>query len=424
MKKLFIILLILLVAGAWVGQLMVQDPGYVLLAYQQTTIETSLWVLLLILVVGFSLLHWLFNLISNIRLPGDRLRNWRTDRNHRLARNKTLKGLVALSEGNWWKAQRYLTQAAQRSDLPVINYIAAARAAHEQDDSKSADDLLNRARQSTPQAEVAIGITQAEMQLERGQLEPCLATLLHLRRQAPKHTHVVRLLKDTYLKLEDWKGLTELLPDLRRLQALKEAELTQLEQQCHLHQLEQSMSHLPDNATAPERLRALSRTWQAIPQPLLRNDALVRRYADLMIGIGAETDVEKMLRDLIKRKWDDQLVNLYGRICGEQPDKQMNTAKGWLKQHPDSADLELTLGRLSMCNAHWGKAIAHFERSLELRPDAETFRELYRLLHHLGEDKRATTLMAKELQQFETALPQLPLPPPATQNSSAPTSVS
>jgi len=54
MKKLFIILLIMLVAGAWVGQLMVQDPGYVLLAYQQTTIETSLWVLLLVLVVSLT----------------------------------------------------------------------------------------------------------------------------------------------------------------------------------------------------------------------------------------------------------------------------------------------------------------------------------------------------------------------------------
>ena len=413
MKKLFVILLILLVAGAWVGQLMVQDPGYVLLAYKQTTIETSLWVLLLALVIGFALLHWLFNLIHNIRLPGDRLRSWRTDRNHRLARSKTLKGLVALSEGSWWKAQRYLTQAAQRSDLPVINYIAAARAAHEQGDGKAADDLLNRARQSTPQAEVAIGITQAEMQLERGQLEPCLATLLHLRRQAPKHTHVIRLLKDTYLKLEDWKGLTDLLPELKRLQAMKADELEKLEQQCYLHQLELSVSSLPDSADAHERLRSLSRCWQSVPQHLLRDPALISRYTDLMIEIGAEADAEKMLRDLIKRKWDAHLVELYGRLQAEQPDKQLNLARGWLKQHPDSPELELTLGRLCMRNAHWGKAISHFERSLELKPDADTFKELYRLLHHLGEDKRALELMTRELQQVDTSLPALPLPTPA-----------
>ncbi|SEA77444.1 heme biosynthesis HemY N-terminal domain-containing protein [Marinobacterium iners] len=416
MKKLFIILLILLVAGAWVGQLMVQDPGYVLLSYQQTTVETSLWVLLLILVLGFALLHWLFNLVHNIRLPGDRLRSWRSDRNHRLARSKTLKGLVALSEGSWWKAQRYLTQAAQRSDLPVINYLAAARAAHEQGDSKSSDDLLNRARQSTPEAEVAISITQAEMQLERGQLEPSLATLLHLRRQAPKHTHVIRLLKEAYLKLEDWKGLTELLPELKRLQAMKDDELEQLELQCHLHQLEYSISSLPDGADAQERLRSLSRSWQSIPQPLLRNPVLVSRYTDLMIEIGAEVEVEKMLRDLIKRQWDEHLVRLYGRIQGENAEKQLNIARGWLKQHADSPGLELTLGRLSMRNAHWGKAINHFERSLELQPDAETFKELYRLLHHLGEDKRTLDMMTRELQQLDNSLPALPLPAPNSES--------
>jgi len=410
MKKLFVILLVMLVAGAWVGQLMVQDPGYVLLAYQQTTIETSLWVLLLVLVVSFALLHWLFNLIRNLRLPGDRLRNWRTGRNQRLARSKTLKGLVALSEGNWWKAQRYLTQAAQRSDLPVINYIAAARAAHEQGDSKASDELLNRARLSAPQAEVAVGISQAEMQLERGQLEPCLASLLELRRQAPKHTHILRLLKEVYLRLEDWKGLSELLPDLKRLQALKTSEIEQLELQCHLHRLDMSLSRLPESADTQERLRSLSRAWQSIPQSLSRNPHLVSRYTELMIEIGAEAEAEKTLRDLIKRQWDEHLVRLYGRLQGEQPEKQLNLARGWLKQHPDSADLELTLGRLSMRNAHWGKAISHFERSLELSPDAETFRELYRLLHHMGEHERLVELMSREFQQTERGLPALPLP--------------
>lgn len=410
MKKLFIILLIMLAAGAWVGQLMVQDPGYVLLAYKQTTVETSLWVLLLALVISFALLHWLFNLIRHIRLPGDRLRSWRTGRNQRLARNKTLKGLVALSEGNWWKAQRYLTQAAQRSDLPVINYIAAARAAHEQGDGKASDELLNRARQSTPQAEMAIGISQAEMQLERGQLEPCLASLLELRRQAPKNTRILRLLKEVYLRLEDWKGLSELLPDLKRLQALKTAEIEQLELHCHLHRLDLSLSRLPENADAQERLRSLSRCWQSIPQSLSRNPDLASRYTELMIEIGAEAEAEKTLRDLIKRQWDEHLVRLYGRLQGEQPEKQLNLARGWLKQHPDSADLELTLGRLSMRNAHWGKAISHFERSLELRPDPETFRELYRLLHHMGEHERLAELMNRELRQTEQGLPALPLP--------------
>lgn len=70
MKRFFMILLILLLAGAWLGQLMVQDPGYVLLAYRQTTIETSLWVLALMAILAFAVLHTLLNLLSRARVPG------------------------------------------------------------------------------------------------------------------------------------------------------------------------------------------------------------------------------------------------------------------------------------------------------------------------------------------------------------------
>ena len=77
MKKLFVLLLVILAAGAWIGQLMVQDPGYVLIAFNQTTIETSLWVMLVIGVVGFLLAHWLLNILTNAMMPVQRLRNWR-----------------------------------------------------------------------------------------------------------------------------------------------------------------------------------------------------------------------------------------------------------------------------------------------------------------------------------------------------------
>lgn len=410
MKKLFVFLLIFLVAGAWLGQLMVQDPGYVLLAYKQTTVETSLWVLLLSLIVSFALVHWLLNLLGGIHLPGTKVRSWQNRRNQRVTRRKTLKGMVALSEGNWWKAQRFLSQAAERSDLPVINYLAAARAAHEQGDSNSTDALLTRARETAPEAEVAIGMTQAQFQLDRGQLESCLANLLNLRRQAPKNTRILRLLQQVYIQLEDWLSLIQLLPELKRQKVLDEPALSTLEQQCHLQRLEQSLSTLPAEADDQEKLRVLSRSWQAVPQHLLRDPQLAGRYTELMRSIDAEAEAEQVLLDLIKRKWDARLVECYGTLAGKDPHKQLETAKGWLKKHPDCAELELTLGRLSMRNEHWGLAISHFERSFELDPRVETFSELQRLLQNLGESERAAKLMQAHFTQVTPALPALPLP--------------
>ncbi len=410
MKILFLILLVILGAGAFVGELMIQDSGYVLIAYNQTTIETSLWVLLVALLITFIVLHWVINVITHTKLPTTKLKAWKDHRNHLISRRKTLKGLTSLSEGNWAQAQKQLAQAAERSDLPLVNYLAAARAAHEQNNEQATDELLQKARNSTPEAEVTVAISQAEIQLSRGQLEPCLATLLRLRTLAPKNTYVMKLLKDIYLRLNDWQALSKLIPILGKHQALKEDELSQLSRDCYGQLLEESINKLPVETSNDDRLKALGKAWNDLPSDLSRDGDLVQRYTELLVSLGAESRAEQSLKDLLKRNWDDKLVNLYGRLSGENAKKQLDTARGWLKSHDDSPSLQLTLGRLSMRNQHWGQAVKYFEQSLALDPSSETLAELARLLRHLGDNDRAQVLLQQNLNLVASGLPELPMP--------------
>jgi HemY protein len=410
MKILFLLLLIILGAGAFVGELMIKDAGYVLIAYNQTTIETSLWVLLVVLLITFIVTHWVVNLLTRTQLPTAKLKAWKDHRNHRISRRKTLKGLTSLSEGNWAQAQKQLAQAAERSDLPMINYLAAARAAHEQNNEQATDELLQKARNTTPEAEVTVAISQAEIQLSRGQLEPCLATLLRLRTLAPKNTYVMKLLKDIHLRLNDWQALSKLIPLLRKHQALKEDELATLSRQCYSQLLDDSLNKLPIETSEEDRLKALGRAWHDLPNEQARDGDLVQRYTELLVSLGAESRAEQNLRDLIKRNWDEKLVNLYGRLNGENTKKQLDTARGWLKSHDDSAALLLTLGRLSLRNQHWGQAVKYFEQSLEIEPCAETLAELARLLRHLGDNERAQILLQQNLNLVSSGLPELPMP--------------
>ena len=409
MKRLFLLLLAILAAGAWVGEKMVKDPGYVLISYDESTMETSLWVLLVILFIGFVALHIAVNIFFKARLPTEKFREWRERRGAKQAQDKTLKGLLALSEGKWWQAQRLLTQAADSSDQPLINYIAAARAAHEQREDQAADELLQKARNSVPQAEVAIGITQVQIQLERGQLEPCLATLLHLRRLAPKHTYVMRLLKDVYVKLQDWQGLTNLIPDLRKHKVLKEEEIAALEQTCYSELLGSTLAKLPVEADHDTRLQALAKEWKSLPSSLSHDKTMIQRYIEQLITAGSEDKAESFLRDQIKRQWDEDLVNLYGRVKAEDAHKQLEVAKNWLKKHPESAALKLTLGRLAMRNEQWGKAVDYMEESLVLEKRPETYTELTRVLQHLGDNKRSLSVMQDGLALMDNNLSPIPL---------------
>jgi len=413
MKRLLLLFLVVLAAGAWVGEKMVQDPGYAMLAYNGTTIETSLWVLLVILVVGFVALHWLINFMLRSKMPHTRIREWREHRRHSLAQRKTFKGLLALSEGKWWQAQRLLKQSAPDAELPLINYLAAARAAHEQREDKTADELLQLARTEVPQAEVAIGVSQAQIQLERGEYETCLANLIRLRRLAPKNTYVLRLLKAVYIHLEDWQGLTNLLPDLRKHKAFSPAEIDKLEQTCYAHLLGTALSNIPAEADVDTRLKALTREWDNLPSRMSQDDLIVRQYVELLIEARSEDKAESFLRAKLKKEWDEGLVRLYGRVQAPDAHKQLEIAKGWLKKHPDSASLKLTLGRISMRNEHWGKAVDYLEESLALEKSPETYSELTRLLTHLGDNERSLSIMQDGMELMSTDLPPLPLPQPA-----------
>nr|WP_067290879.1 heme biosynthesis HemY N-terminal domain-containing protein [Marinobacterium profundum] len=410
MKRGLLLLLFILFAGAWLGEKMVQDPGYVLVSYNSTTIETSLWVLLVAGLVSFIAAYILLRLLSKARIPTTELRHWGERRALRNAHRKTLKGLQAFNDGNWWKAQRYLSQAAPRAELPLINYLTAARAAQEQGDDKGADELLLQARQQSPQNATATDIAQAQLQFERGQFEECRTTLTALQTKVPKHSQVLRLLHSCLVQLGDWQGLAALLPELRQNKILPQESLLALELRCHRTVLGQSLAQLPADTEHETRVQVLNRAWQDLPTQLTSEEGLVCDYVTQLITLGEEARAEIFLRDQIKRNWNDNLVRIYGRLQGENAHKQLEIARKWQQEHPDNADVLLTLGRLSMRNGHWGKAIGFFEQSIALQPGADAYAELCRLLQHLGEHDRVATLLQEGLSTTGSGLPSLPMP--------------
>ena len=58
MRKLFVIVLVALLLGVGVVALIETDPGYVLVSYGNYTLETSLWVGLLVLLLLLLLFIW------------------------------------------------------------------------------------------------------------------------------------------------------------------------------------------------------------------------------------------------------------------------------------------------------------------------------------------------------------------------------
>lgn len=409
MKVLLILALILLLIGTVVGELIIKDPGYVLLSYQQTTIETSIWGLVMISVIGFLLLHLALRLLKFVLERRQKLHEWRQKRSRIRANRRTTRGLNALAAGQWAKAHWLLIDGVEHSDMPLVNYTQAAWAANEQGEENACDRYLQQAYKALPKSETAISLVQAQIQLSRGELEPCLATLKRIHSSHSKHTQVLRMLAEVYQRQQDWEALSELLPQLQKQQVFTEAELDAMERNVYLSLLNQSVIGLTVETDEEQREKVITQRWKELPKELNQDPGLATRYARLLEENGAEERAESFIRDALKHDWNEDLVRLYGQINGGSPAKQLKVAESWLDKYPENAILLLTLGRLSLQNHQWQQARDYFEQSLALDKSQETYHELARLLPRLEGEGSYQTLMAN-LDSVTANLPKLPLP--------------
>lgn len=142
----------------------------------------------------------------------------------------------------------------------------------------------------------------------------------------------------------------------------------------------------------------LIHVWNRMPRNLRQQPMLVKVYAKALIEHHADDEAEKILHKVLSKSWHDDLVYLYGVARSSKASRQLVTAEGWLKDHPDNAVLLLTLGRLCMRNQLWGKARSYFEASLSCAAHAESRHELAKLLDRLGESAAARDSYAKGLE--------------------------
>jgi len=410
MIRLLLIILVALLLGTGLALGLQYDLGYIRISFGNTLIETNFWVGLALLVVFMAVVIAGLNLVRRMRQSSGVVASWLSKGNEKRARRRTTQGLLALAEGNWPRARKLLESSAGQADTPLINYLAAAQASFETGDHNAVDELLRKAYESTPGSDMAVGITQAQLQLAGNRQEHALATLLRLRKQAPHHPFVLKLLKSAYVKLEDWRELSRLLPEIRKRGLIDSEEQGNLERLVWQNLLQQASEDCRRQADASSAsLDPLTRLWDELPGFLRRDEQTIREYARLLAELGDEEQAEILIRKVLRNHWSDELVNLYGRVKGSKPEEQLLLAEQWLKDRPNNAELLLTLGRLSLRNELWGKAREYFETSLKMRRSRETMAELSRLNAHMGEGESSVKLLMQGLVK-DSGLPDLPMP--------------
>ena len=348
------------------------EPGYVLFQYQGWSIETSLIVFVVIFVLLVIASYMGLRSLIILKEAPARLASWQSGRRLRRANKSLTLGLITLEEGRWAEAERLLLSYAGHSETPLLHYLAAARAAQKQKAAERRDSYLRLAHETTDGADIAVGVVQAELQLAANQKEQALATLQHLREVSPKHPYVLQLLQQLYSDMNEWQGVKDVLPDLRKRNVLDSTGVKLLSTEATVGQLEA--------ASAKEDWRSVSEIWQQAPTKIRHSEGMLNSYVISLNLQGKGKEAGSLVEAYMNKDWSDKLVYQYGLIQLDDLAAQLTRAEKWMNQHNDNPWVLLTVGRLLKANKQWVKAEAILRESILYGPRGETYQELAEVL--------------------------------------------
>ncbi|MEQ1440124.1 heme biosynthesis HemY N-terminal domain-containing protein [Fontimonas sp. SYSU GA230001] len=375
---------IALAAGAAAAYYLREETGYVLIHFRGWIIETSLLGLVLGVGLGVFALGIAARLIvGSLRLP-ETMRELINRRRRERAQRSFESGLLHLLEGDWKRAEVELVRRAADHHAAHLNYLGAARAAQRLGAGARRDHYLQLAAGEAPEIERATLLTQAELQLERGEFVAARETALRLRKLDARHPYAVELLAESLFGLRDWEALRQLL-----LEDLAKSALTA---QRRRQMLEQAVGERMREAEGAVRLDQLKALWNALPADCRQWPALRLQYARSLTRLNAQAEAAALASDALAREWDAGLAALYGALELTDVLAQLAAIEEWLTRYGERPELLIGAGRACLRNRLWGKARSYLEAVVRVAPTPAAYLELARVCEQ--------TQNAEEAQKF------------------------
>ena len=367
--------IVLALVGALLAQLLLQDPGYVLVRYRGTDYSTTLANALLIVLVVLAGAWLLWKVLS---LPFVAMRR----RRDRVARARLTDGLLALDRGHWSQAEKLLAQAAADDDVGAIARVGAARAAAARGDRAAAQHQLDQIAADHPATRALV---VAEFAMAQGRPGDALAALDAPGAQ-PLPPRGLALRAEALAASGRAGDAYGLLGPLRQQHALPPERLDALEPRW----AEAALREAGDANVLADR-------WEALPKPLRSDPATVAAYAERAAALRWEEAAARSIEQALDTRWDDSLAALYGRLPIGLVDARRSHAERWLQAHPASPGLLLTLARLSRAQGQWPQAESYLHRALAQGAHPEAWEELGHVFAQVGDEPRARLSYANAL---------------------------
>lgn len=364
-----------------------RHPGNVMIVVDNLSIQVSLAFAILTLIVAFVGMYVLLRLVAWFTNLPVRIRNWRGERKAQRDQDLLEDGWAALLEGRYSLAEQALTKLSQQTKnhrRRVLASLSAARAAHAMGEYTRRDQLINQAQstvtdqKSDQTLRVAIAAAAADLWLDQGLAQQALDTLLASGAETTKHVHTMRILLRAYQQLNNHTQVLHIAHQLKRMRAIQS----------------QEADRIVDVAAAAQIRDAQRRgDWQPIWKSLRSDEKLLPEVA-LAGAYAFEAndqikDASRILENSIEQSFDVRVLDAYARAEGQEVNRRLQKAEGWLAKRPNDAQLLVTLGSLCLASQMWGQAQRYLEQSLAIHSDPRVHALLGSLFDRIGKPDMA-----------------------------------
>ena len=394
---------IALAVGVVIGIFMDRDPGYVLVAYGQYSVETSLWVAAVLILVAIAV-AWLVYRFAHMVLGSGKIVKGMVSKQRQLdASVYAIQGLERESEGELEKALTAYRFAIDRDQKSALLFLHSAKIANRAGNLAQRDLALAEAETKFPKLSKVIGINRVQLQYEAGQHAVALDTLEELASKLPRSVTIQRLKARLYRHERNWPEVIDALTQLHMKNLSDSEQLENELKKAYCHRLEEL-------AGAETDLSQLKKAWKKVPRAMQEDSKLVESYCKALSKLGHDAVAAEVLRRRLRNAYDESLVILFGslEIPAEERIKALNV---WTDSHSDSAGAHLALGRLLALTCDFDGARIKLKKSLDIQPSTESFKALAQIEMQLNNHEKASELLlqsatCRELAELGETSPQ------------------
>ena len=350
---------------------LIQDlNGYVLLEFFQYSLETSVPVLLLGMLLGYLLIRILTLIWRSPRIIREMLANRSAKRTQRLLNDS----LILLSKGDIRKAKKKLKSASSTNHPALQSFLLNIEMSIESGDIAESHNWVEKASSKLPVVKDYIYTFASKTLIDAGRFTDARSYVDELIESNPKNPAANQLL---FKILQDTRDYDLILRKIFEFSDyINDDELAQT-----IHSIvKDAIKHQKPTETVIDR----------IPKSIEKHSMIVTSKIEAWINNKEYLKAEIELRKQIPNNWNKELILLYAELGDDKLNELSERTDKWLEERPKDANLWLVASRLAQKDGLWSKAQQCIERSIEIKPVSEAYTELALILSELGEKEQAS----------------------------------